>query len=474
MTVKDYNDMVAIMRAGLVSGSGLKYRRLCETVVAGIESGRIAPGGKLPPHRWLSYQLGVTPGTISRAYAELERLGLVVARVGDGTFVRQGGVERQRDEGFRNADDEAATCLDMSRNMHIPAGDSDLLGRSLQALASDPQALDVLGGYAPEQGYLRHRQAGADWLSHGGFVADPARVICVNGGQHGLLCALMGLFRAGDTLVTECLTYPGLISAARMLGLRLVGLEMDEQGLLPAALDEACRAHRVAALYCTPTLQNPTAAVLDTARRQALVDVCRQHNLLILEDEADGVLVRERPLPLSDLAPERTVMLASLSKALSSGLRVGYLHAPQPLVSRLAAAVRATCWMATPLMQELAARWIEDGTAARLLTRQIDEVARRKALVVEQLAGLAYRTHARSPHFWIEVPAPWRASQIEHELRAGGYRIATAEAFAAGQGAVPQFIRASVCNQAADDGRLIDGFAALAGALKQGEGLLQG
>ena len=100
-------------------------------------------------------------------------------------------------------------------------------------------------------------------------------------------------------------------------------------------------------------------------------------------------------------------------------------------------------------------------------SQQIAEIGRRKALVSGVLEGLAYKTHSHSPHFWIEVPEPWRASQIAEELKANNYLVATAEAFAVGHGAVPQFIRASVCNSTGDDGLLIRGFEALAGALTE-------
>ncbi|MHC8321448.1 aminotransferase-like domain-containing protein [Pseudomonas sp. GB2N2] len=467
MTVKTSIAMVSILRDGLANGLGVKYKRLADAVGKGIAEGLIEPGCKLPPHRLLADSLGVTIGTISRAYGELERVGLVVARVGDGTYVRQRGMERQRDAGFRNVSDEPQVFFDMSRNQPIPGREAQFLSQTLQALASDPGTLQRISGYTADVGLQRHRAAGAHWLRHQEFIADAGQIICVNGGQHGLLCSLMALLKSGDTLVTEHLTYPGLISVARMLGIKLIGVGMDDEGLIPEALDEVCRNHRVSALYCTPTIQNPTAAVMSVPRREAIVEVCRQHNLLIFEDDAHAVLAQHRPLPLCHFAPERSVLIGSLSKVVSAGLRVGYLHAPQPLVGRLSAAVRGTCWMASPLTLEVASRWVENGIAEQLLGQQIAEISRRKWLVSGVLQGLAYKTHAHSPHFWIEVPEPWRASQIAAELKEKNYLVATAEAFAVGHGAVPQFIRASVCNSAGDDGLLIRGFEVLAGALAE-------
>lgn len=473
MAVKPIIDTVPILRGALSSGQGAKYKRLAESMETAILDGRIEGGSKLPPHRSLADRLDVTIGTVSRAYAELERMGLVVARVGDGTFVRQRDLERKRDVGFSNFIEERPEQFDMSRNMHIPGSETHLLAQSLMDLARDPHTLAEMTLYTPDVGLPRYRQAGARWLAHGDFQPQADQVLCVNGGQHGLLCALMALLRAGDTLVTEQLTYPGLITAARMLGIKLLGAAMDDEGLIPGALDELCRQSRVSAIYCTPTLQNPTTGVLSAQRREALVAICREHNLLIIEDEAHAVLVEDRPPPLSYYAPERSVLISSLSKAMAAGLRVGYLHAPATLVSRIAAALRASCWMATPLAMELATSWIENGTANNLLRQQIVEIGRRKALVEGLLTGLNYRTHPRCPHFWIEVPEPWRASDVEADLKLKNYLVATAEAFAVGRAAVPQCVRASVSNASHDDSLLLQGFQVLASSLRQDIGQLE-
>ena len=146
MAVKTNIDMVSFLRESLAKGKGVKYKRLSDAIGDGILSGQFEPGRKLPPHRTLSDKLKVTIGTISRAYGELERLGLVVARVGDGTFVRKRGLDRKLDEGFRNFSEETPTFFDMSRNMYIPGSETDFLTQSLQVLAGNPSAIrDIVG-----------------------------------------------------------------------------------------------------------------------------------------------------------------------------------------------------------------------------------------------------------------------------------------------------------------------------------------
>ena len=468
MAVNSNIDTASIFRETLTKGVGVKYKRLAQGIEEAIRAGVIPPGTKLPPHRILADKLGVTTGTISNAYAELERMGWVVARVGDGTFVRERGQERPRDGGFRNFPGNPGTFHDMSRNMHIPGMEADLLARSLGQLAGDPGRLEELLLYAPDAGLPRHRDAGARWLAHGHFRPSAEEIVCVNGSQHGLLSVLMATLRAGDTLVTEELTYPGLISAARLLGIKVLGVEMDEEGLLPASLDELCRSNRITALYCTPTIQNPTTAVMSVARREAIAQLCREHNLLVIEDETHAVLMRDRPLPISYLAPERGIVIGSLSKAVAAGLRAGYVHVPTHMVSRLTAAIRNSCWMATPLSLEIASDWIEDGTAFSLLDQQTSEIQRRKELVIGRLENLTYRTHRFSPHFWIDVPAPWRASEIDRSLRQQNHLISSAEAFSVSRGTFPECVRVSVSNGASGDYMLREGFTRLADVLHNG------
>lgn len=468
MTVKTIIDIISILKLSLEEGKGLKYLRLAQSLEKAIHAGTIMYGAKLPPHRILADKLGVTPGTVSRAYAELERMGLVIARVGDGTFVRERGQQSSREKGFRNFIDTQVHMNDMSRNMHIPGTESELLARTLTRFAQDRGLLQELMMYTHEGGLARHRQAGAKWLKNGNFIPVPEQVLCVNGSQHGLLSVIMAMLRAGDTLVTEQLTYPGLISISRFLGIKILSIEMDDNGIIPSSLQELCRINKITALYCTPTIQNPTTSVLSVERRREIAKICTEHNILIIEDETHGVLMFDRPPPITFFAPERGIVISSLSKAVSSGLRVGYVHVPASRVDCLSAAIRNTCWMATPLSLEIASEWIENGSAISLLNQQVEEIARRKNLVMEMLQGLHYVTHSLSPHFWIEVPAPWRISEIEHFLRQKNHLIATAEAFHAGKGPTPQFVRASVSNYPAGDDVLLEGFSTLAEALRYG------
>lgn len=465
MSVQNYIDMMPILEEGMKQGSTLKYKRLCDAIAQGISSGAIGGGRKLPPHRILADKLKVTTGTVCRAYEELERMGLVIAQVGSGTYVRDKSTAGYRERGFRNAVDREQKLFDMSRNMPISSVADQLLENSLLAISKNCDLQDDIAGYASEAGLLHHRHTGATWLAQAEFTPSTDQVICTNGAQHGLLCSLMTLIGQGEVIATEKLTYPGLISATRMLRIRLIGIELDDQGMVPASLDSACRSNRISAIFITPTLQSPTTVTMSIQRRQEIVQVCRENNLIIIEDDTHGVLMGSRPPPLSTFAPERTVLLTSLSKVLAPGLRVGYLHAPDSLISKLSAAVRSTCWMASPLCHQVATELIESHSIESLVEKQTLEISRRKTLVLDYLNGLSFASHGNSPHFWIQVPDPLRAFHIEAQMRDSGYLVATGEAFAVGHSEIPQFIRASVCDTTSGDKTMVDAFEKLRYAL---------
>ena len=151
------------------------------------------------------------------------------------------------------------------------------------------------------------------------------------------------------------------------------------------------------------------------------------------------------PPSFADFIPSLTITISSLSKAVSAGLRVGFIAAPQQLVARIASAVRLSCWMATPLTMEVGARGILDGTAEYLRIAKQLEVRRRKSLVEPLLADLEFRTHEDCCHFWINLPEPLRGGDLAAQLESRQVLIKVAEAFAIGLFDVPQCVRVSVC-----------------------------
>src|SRR5207253_1062549 len=164
------------------------------------------------------------------------------------------------------------------------------------------------GGFASVAGKLRDllryqdfggspedREAGALWLRRRSLVVDHERLLVAPGAQAALLAVLTTLAVSGSVICCEELTYPGLRALAGQLGIRLVGLPMDGEGIDAVAFAAACAQYAPKALYCNPTLLNPTTIVMSQARRQALVEVARHYGVPIIEDDAYGFLPRVAP-----------------------------------------------------------------------------------------------------------------------------------------------------------------------------------
>jgi DNA-binding transcriptional MocR family regulator len=427
--------------------SGPRYLAIAEALAEDADTGRLAPGARLPTHRELADRLGVTVGTVTRAYAEAARRSLVSGEVGRGTFVR---APMARVSIAAPAAREDAGVVDLRSNLppSVPGGgEAATLARTLKALGRRKDLAGLLA-YPPEGGARAHRAAGAEWVERSGLKATPERTLVSSGSQHGMTAVFAALMGPGDVVLAEALTYPGMKTLAGLLSLRLQGLAMDDQGLRPDAFAAACRARPPKALYCVPTLQNPTTSLMPEERRREIAAIARAHGVLIVEDDVHGRILEKAPRPLSAFAPELSVYLTGTSKVLAPGLRIGFIVAPEPLVQRIAAAIRGTTWMAAPLMAEIAARWIADGSAESILRRKRKEAAARQRLAARILPPQA-RGHPAAYHLWLHLPKPWRSEGFAEAARQRGVLVTPAAAFAIGRGPAPDAVR--VCLGAARD-----------------------
>ena len=398
------------------------YGRIADALERDVRSGMLISGSQLPTHRELARTLGITPVTVTRAYAEAARRGLVESTIGRGTFVRAA----RRDVAFAEDIDLATNTV----NVPIPPPTPAVLQRAGTML--------VQGLYATGAGTERHRAAGAAWV---GRRTDPSRVVVTAGTQHALFLALAATTKPGDTLLVESLTYHGAKAAAALLHLRLEPLPLDRYGIVPDALERAARARTAKVLYTIPTLHNPTATIMPEKRRRELAAVAERHGLTIIEDDVSGFLLDKTPPPIAAFAPDRTIFITGLGKAIAAAMRVGYLVAPDALLQRVHNALAATVLFSSPVVAELASTWIEDGTAARIIEQKRAEVALRSRVARRILPDVS--GDPRALHLWMELPKRWTADSFTDEARRRRVRIASASSFAATP-EIPRAVRISI------------------------------
>ncbi|MDN5859408.1 MAG: PLP-dependent aminotransferase family protein [Pseudonocardia sp.] len=408
------------------------FRALADGVAADIAAGRMPPGHRLPTQRRYARDRGIAVSTASRVYGELARRGLVVGEVGRGTFVRAGDSDVRR-----GAAEPGRTRVDMELNFPVLPGQAALLARSLDGLLR-PESLGA-GLRAPRVGGTpAARAAAATALARSGWSPDPDRILFAGNGKQAVSTAISAFVPVGGRLGVESLTYPVVRGIGKRLGVEFVPLAVDDEGLRPDAI---AAAGPLAAVYLQPTHHNPLGVTMSLARREELAAVLADLDLVAIEDMINAFLAADAPPPLAAVAPERTVVIDSLSKRLAPGLSVGYVVPPAGMVGRVAAALRAAGCTAPAFAVEATTRIITDGTLRRLEAAKRADAAVRQALVAEKLAGFAVRADPHSYYAWWELPAPWRADAFVTAAARSGIGITPGSAFAVGSAHAPNAVR---------------------------------
>ncbi len=396
-------------RPRLSAGDAPVYARLVSALEADIAAGALPPDTRLPTHRQLADDLGVGVGTVTKAYAEAEAKGLITARVGRGSFV----APHRR---LRPVTGERGGAIDLGRNVPPLDPAKAALPGAMARLARRGDLADCLD-YAPTPGLESARRAGARWLARTANWPEltPDRVICTAGAQQAIAAAIMALCRPGDGLIAEAASFYGVKMLAARMGLTLTGAQMDDQGLTPDGLARAARDSGAKVVYVLP-LQNPTSRLMGAQRRREIADTARRLDLILVEDDIYAAQATALGLqPLAALAPERTVYVSSLSKALAPGLRVGYLVPPPGVwFDRCQEALRAIAFGPPTFGGMVATDWIERGEAFEIAQAVNDEFRRRTDLA-RAILGSAMEPMPRpiASHIWLPL------SELDAERVAG-------------------------------------------------------
>jgi DNA-binding transcriptional MocR family regulator len=409
----------------LKRGGGPAYLAIANAIAEDVATGHLQPEQRLPPQRKLAEALDLDFTTVARAYTEAHRRGLIDSVVGRGTFVC--GKRRPRIPRVT----EGRPNVDMSMNMPPEPESAELVELMQAGWAHVNGKLRDLMRYQDFGGSAEDREAGALWLRRRGMVVEPERVLVAPGAQCALLAILTMLVGPGGVLCCEDITYPGLRALAGQLGIKLVGLPMDHEGIDAVAFAGACAQYAPKALYCNPTLLNPTTCTTSLSRRQALVEIARHYEVAIIEDDAYGFLPRAGPPAIASIGPDLSFYVTGLSKSVGAGLRIAYLVAPDgQSAARLTASLRATTVMASPITSALATRWIRDGVADLALANIRKESMARQKLAARILPEQIYDSAPEAFHLWIRLQGTWQAKAFAAQMRSSGIGVVASDAFA--------------------------------------------
>ncbi|GAA1484397.1 PLP-dependent aminotransferase family protein [Brachybacterium fresconis] len=282
--------------------------------------------------------------------------------------------------------------------------------------------------YGVSEGEVELREQAARRLSRD-LPTDASQIRVTSGSQEGLFVVAEALLEPGDVVLVESPTYLAAVQAFAVHGARMIGVDTDDDGVVPEALEEAIRTHHPRMVYLIPTFQNPTGRTMPVARRQAVADVLLRTSVPLVEDDPYGALsfTGSTWAPIASLPGmgERTLLLNSMSKLMSPGLRIGWIRAEGPILDTLAVAKAAISMQSSVVDQLTVARYLDtadlDGHVARVSAVYRERRDAMASAIAPVLPEGAHLTHPDGGMFlWAALGEGYDAQRMLADAVAAG------------------------------------------------------
>ncbi|WP_300517874.1 PLP-dependent aminotransferase family protein [Aliiroseovarius sp.] len=424
-----------------LAGAGrAKYKALAEGIRGAIRDGHLGEGAKLPPVRDLAFKVGVTPGTVARAYSILTDEGVLTAEVGRGTFVASHAAPVAEDW------PEIVSL----RSPSLPDGGQVALLRELMRKQAEDMPLDHLMSYPLRCHDLPLREALAARLSQEalGPIA-PEDMVITHGGQNGLVSIMQAVLGGPDPVVlVERLAYPGFRRAAELTRARVIGIDTDDEGPLPDQIEAAARDHGARMLLTSADVNNPTLRRTSARRRLEIAEVARRHGIHVVDDDCYTLRQLEEE-GYRAILPELGWYLSSFSKVLTPALRLGYVAAPEGGAKALARAAAFSHFGIARPLADLGARVLTDPRLPGIRAAVQAKYAHRVRLAVNHLGAYDLSWSEDVPFLWLRLPYGWRSSSFVRAAQDRGVILKSSEGFALRDGRAPHAVRLAVNGQVA-------------------------
>lgn len=421
---------------------GPAYRSLADRLRSLVTDGRISPGSRLPSERDLTDALGVSRTTVTAAYRHLRERGYLQSRRGAGSFITLPTGAHTRTSRALAPGTAAPDVVDLTC-ASLPAAPG--VAAAFEAAVADLPRLLRGAGYHP-LGLPELRQAVAERYDARGLPTSPDQVLVTTGALSGVVSALRVLVSPGDRALVEAPTYPNAIEALRRSGARAVTSPVDGAGWHLPTIEAILRQAMPTAAYLLPDFHNPTGMLLDHDGRERLARALARSRATAIVDEtlvdlSIDVPDDDMPPPFAAFDPDRVITVGGASKTYWGGLRIGWIRAPERLVTPLLDA-RASLDLSAPPLEQL--------VLTRLLSRRAEIVTHQQALLRERRAAAAAAVATHLPGWtfhlppgglalWCRMPEP--VSGLVADLgEAHGVRLAAGNRFSA-DGTLGRFLR---------------------------------
>lgn len=382
------------------------YVQIADYMLSKIQSGEWIAGAYLPSQRLLAAKLGINRSTLVAAFDELKAMGLlktfgkggtqVCAYLEDLELPKAPDWQSHISEGFHLSNVETIQIINRYEftegYIRLSSGEPspDLFPKDLMAEVMGEMASEVNSlGYEEPKGMPMLREAVCQYLSEIGIITPPENVLIVSGALQAIQLASIGLIQPGATVFLEKPSYLYSLNIFQAIGMRRFGVNMDESGIIPSQIESSRPKHRQAILYTVPSFHNPTGLLMPSERRQELAKTCARIQVPIIEDDVyrELWLDEKTPAPIKSFDQVGNVLyVGSVSKTLSTGLRIGWMVGPEAVVDRLGDLKMQNDYGSSSLAQIAVAKFLNKGYYHLQAERVRSEMRKRRALTESLLA----------------------------------------------------------------------------------------
>lgn len=438
MSVNSFDNYPMSWKPDLSKSTGPKYLALVNLLEEDIKNGTLKAGTKLPPQRELADFLDLNLSTISRAFKLCEQKGFISASAGNGTYISSGATTNP----VLLCGNENTEIIEMGAI--VPVVDSNYqVKQYMEKLLKAPDALNLFS-YGMPEGSSRHREAGVEWMSRSNFHTDREHIVLAAGGQNALTASLGALFESGDKVGTDPLTYPGIKTAAKLLGIQLIPIQCQNHEMTEEGIRYAIQNENIKGIYVIPDFHNPTSHIMSVQTRKMIARLAKEKSLLVIEDGLNNLLEENPAPPIASFAPDHIIYISSLSKTVAAGLRTAFIHIPDHYHQDLVTALYSMNISISPLLATVASGLIEDGIADEIIAERKKKNTARNLLVNEILDGYVTASELTCPLRYIQLPEHFTGKSFEICAKEAGVEVYGSERFAIGNKPSPKSVRISV------------------------------
>ncbi|MCY9465406.1 PLP-dependent aminotransferase family protein [Bacillus velezensis] len=383
-----------------------KYIQIIQFIKEKIGNGEWPIGSKIPSQRTLAKHFEVNRSTVITALEELMADGLIEGRMGKGTVVTNNTWTLLAKNSAPDWDQYVTSGIQhpsqkIVQEINKSESNSDLIQLSKGELSHEIFPLAAMKkmmgkvsqnieafGYEEPKGYLPLREALSGYLRTIGIQASSSSILIVSGALQALQLISMGLLQRGSTVYLDQPSYLYSLHVFQSAGMKLTGVPMDNDGLLPEHIHMARGERGRAILYTNPCFHNPTGILMSKKRREEILAASENAQLPIIEDDIYRELWIDEipPDPIKTIDKNGHVLyIGSLSKTLSPGLRIGWIVGPEPVIERLSDIKMQTDYGSSSLSQRVAAEWFTSGEYQQHLEQVRSQLKVRRQLVMSLL-----------------------------------------------------------------------------------------